>query len=389
MLRFLTAGESHGKGLVVVLEGMVAGLGLSEDFINRQLRRRQWGYGRGERMKIEKDEAEIISGVRHGKTMGSPISLLIKNRDWENWKESMSISPVEGNIEPLTRLRPGHADLPGTIKYHHRDIRPVLERASARETVARVAAGAIAERFLEEFGISISSYTLAVGCHRIESPVKVDWEKLDSSLLRCPDREIEKAMVAEIDSAMEAGDTLGGIFQVIATGVPIGLGSHTHWDRRLSGRLSQAVMSINAVKGVEIGDGFDIAVVNGSEAHDVIKSPSESGGSWGHRTNHAGGLEGGISNGEEITIRCAVKPIATMKKPLPSVDLITGKVIDAHYERSDVCIVPAAGVIGEAMVALVLADAVLEKFGGDNLVESLHHYQGYLNMVSLMTPGEK
>lgn len=389
MLRFLTAGESHGKGLVIILEGMVAGLSLSEDYINRQLRRRQWGYGRGERMKIEKDEAEIISGVRHGKTMGSPISLTVKNRDWENWKDAMSVSPVEANVEPLTRLRPGHADLPGTIKYHLNDIRPVLERASARETVARVAAGAIAERFLEEFGVRVHSYTLAVGHHRIVGPEKVDWEALDNSPLRCPDDEVEKAMVAEIDSAREAGDSLGGIFEVIVTGVPIGLGSHTHWDRRLSGKLAQAVMSINAVKGVEIGDGFDIARVNGSEAHDVIKPPSECNGSWGHRTNHAGGLEGGISNGEAIVIRCAVKPISTMKKPLPSVDLVTGKVIEAHYERSDVCIVPAAGVIGEAMVALVLADAMLEKFGGDNLVETLHHYQGYLNMVSLMTPGTK
>ncbi|MDP2718985.1 MAG: chorismate synthase, partial [Dehalococcoidia bacterium] len=230
MLRFLTAGESHGKGLVIILEGMVAGLSLSEDYINRQLRRRQWGYGRGERMKIEKDEAEIISGVRHGKTMGSPISLTVKNRDWENWKDAMSVSPVEANVEPLTRLRPGHADLPGTIKYHLSDIRPVLERASARETVARVAAGAIAERFLEEFGVRVHSYTLAVGHHRIVGPEKVDWEALDNSPLRCPDDEVEKAMVAEIDSAREAGDSLGGIFEVIVTGVPIGLGSHTHWD---------------------------------------------------------------------------------------------------------------------------------------------------------------
>lgn len=384
MLRFLTAGESHGKAMVVVVEGMVAGLNLTEDYITIDLRRRQGGYGRGDRMKIEKDQAEILSGVRHGKTIGSPISLLIHNRDWENWKQAMSISPVEGRVEPVTRLRPGHADLAGAIKYHQEDIRPVLERSSARDTAARVAAGSITRRFLEEFGIRIRSRTLAIGDFRDSSTV--DWDRIEASPVRCSDSEAEKEMIAAIDEAKAAGDTVGGVFEVVATGLPIGLGSHAHWDRRLSGLLAQAVMSINAVKGVEIGDGFAVAGVKGSEAHDIIESPAKNKGNWRHKTNHAGGIEGGMTNGEPVVIRAAVKPIATLEKPLPSVDLITGREVKAHYERSDVCIVPAAGVVGEAMVAFVLAQAMLEKFGGDHLSETLHHYQGYLNMVTLRTP---
>lgn len=387
MLRYLTAGESHGKGLVIVIEGMVAGLPISEDYIARDLRRRQAGYGRGERMKIEKDHAEIISGVRHGKTMGSPISLQVPNRDWENWKKVMSIVPLEETIEPLTRLRPGHADLAGVIKYHLQDIRPILERASARDTAARVAAGSIARRLLDEFGIQVRSHTVAIGGYHIKQTSSTEWEKVESSPVRCADQDAAKLMVAAIDEARASGNTVGGIFEVIATGVPIGLGSHVHWDRRLSGKLAQAVMSINAVKGVEIGDGFVLAGVKGSEAHDIIEPPIKNGGVWHHLTNHAGGIEGGMTNGEAILVRAAVKPIATMTAPLPSVDLATGKVVKAHYERSDICIVPAAGVVGEAMVALVLAEAILEKFGGDHLSETLHNYQGYLNMVNLRTPG--
>lgn len=378
MLRFLTAGESHGKGLVVVVEGMVAGLPLTEDYIARDLRRRQAGYGRGERMKMEKDHGEIMSGVRHGKTIGSPIALLIPNRDWENWKKAMSITAIDELVEPLTRLRPGHADLAGVLKYNLPDIRPVLERASARETTARVAAGAVARRFLAEFEIAVHSHTLAVGGREVRKDMSRDWDRAEASPLRCCDPEAEREMIAVIDEARSSGNTVGGIFEVIASGAPAGLGSHVHWERRISAALGAAVMSINAVKGVEIGDGFTLAKVRGSEAHDVIEPPSENEGAWRHRTNHAGGVEGGMTNGEEIVIRAAVKPIATMTNPLPSVDLATGKVVKAHYERSDICVVPAAGVVGEAMVALVLAGAMLEKFGGDHLDETLRNYRAYM-----------
>jgi chorismate synthase len=296
----------------------------------------------------------------------------------------MSVSPLEKPVELLTRLRPGHADLPGVIKYHQQDIRPVLERASARDTAARVAVGSIAKRFLEEFGINVRSRTLAIGGHWDRG--QADWEKVEVSPVRCSDPQVEKEMITAIDEVREAGDTVGGVFEVVATGVPIGLGSHVHWDRRLSGRLAQAVMSINAVKGVEMGDGFAIAGIKGSQAHDIIEPPAKHKGAWRHKTNHAGGIEGGMTNGEPIIIRAAVKPIATLPSPLPSVDLMTGREVKAHYERSDICIVPAAGVVGEAMVALILADAMLEKFGGDHLSETLHHYQGYLNMVTLRTP---
>ncbi len=377
MLRFLTAGESHGKGLVVVVEGMVAGLPLSEDYIARDLKRRQAGYGRGERMKIEKDRAEIISGVRHGLTMGSPISLFITNRDWENWKKSMSVSPIEETVAPLTHLRPGHADLAGVVKYHLQDIRPILERSSARETTARVAAGSIARRLIEEFGIQVHSHTLAIGGQPARRDLPVDWKEIEASPVRCADPEAEKKMIAVIDEAKNSGNTVGGVFEVVAGGIPIGLGSHAHWDRRISASLAQAVMSINAVKGVEIGDGFALAGVRGSEAHDVIEPPSQHDGMWRHATNHAGGIEGGMTNGEDIVIRAVVKPIATMTNPLPSVDLATGEAVKAHYERSDICVVPAAGVVGEAMVALVLARTLMEKFGGDHLSEALRNYQAY------------
>jgi len=385
--RFLTAGESHGKGLLAIVEGMVAALPLEEEYINKELKRRQQGYGRGPRMKIEEDKAEIMAGVRHGFTTGSPIALFITNRDWQNWQEQLSVSPVEKEVEPVTCPRPGHADLAGVTKYGLEDIRPIMERASARETAARVAVGAIARRFLEELGISIHSHTVAIGRHYREQgeTSSIDWQQLEASPVRCAHAELEKAMVAAIDEAKADGDTLGGIFEVIATGVPIGLGSHVSWDRRLDGRIAQAIMSINAVKGVEIGAGFALAGLKGSQAHDVIEPGPHrkaKGLPWRHATNRAGGIEGGISNGEAILVRAAVKPIATLASPLPSVDLRSGEKVKAHYERSDICVVPAAGVIAEAMLAIVLADACLEKFGGDNLKETLANYRNYLSNIS-------
>jgi len=385
---FTTAGESHGKGLVAIVEGMVADLPLGAEYINKELKRRQQGYGRGPRMEIEQDKVEIISGVRYGLTIGSPIALFIPNRDWQNWQEIMSIAPLEKETEPTTHPRPGHADLAGVTKYSLKDIRPVMERASARETAARVAAGAVAKRFLEEFGVIIHSHTIAIGqCHCEPSEaISIDWQQVETSPLRCADAELEKEMMAVIDKAKADGDTLGGIFEVIATAMPIGLGSHVSWERRLDGRIAQAIMSINAVKGVEIGSGFTLAKIKGSQAHDVIEpgpppviasEAKQSPLPWHHATNRAGGIEGGISNGEDIIVRVAVKPIATLAKPLSSIDLRSGKIAKAHYERSDVCVVPAAGVIGEAMLAIVLADACLEKFGGDNLKEALTNYHNY------------
>jgi chorismate synthase len=385
--RFLTGGESHGRGLVAIVEGMVAALSLEEGYINKQLKRRQQGYGRGPRMKIEEDKAEIMAGVRHGFTTGSPISLFIANRDWQNWQEQLSVSPVEKEVEPVTYPRPGHADLAGVTKYGLEDIRPVIERASARETATRVVVGAIARRFLEELGISVHSHTVAIGQYHCEQDKasSIDWQQVEASPVRCAHAELEKAMMAAIDEAKASGDTLGGIFEVIATGIPIGLGSYVSWDRRLNGRIAQAIMSINAVKGVEIGAGFALAELKGSQAHDVIEpgpSSKAKGLPWQHATNRAGGIEGGISNGEDIIVRAAVKPIATLASPLPSIDLRSGKKVKAHYERSDICVVPAAGVIAEAMLAIVLADACLDKFGGDNLKETVANYRNYLSNIS-------
>jgi len=385
--RFLTGGESHGKGLVAIVEGMVADLPLEEKYINKELKRRQKGYGRGPRMKIEEDKAEIKAGVRHGFTTGSPIALFITNRDWQNWQEQLSVSPVEKEVEPVTCPRPGHADLAGVTKYGLKDIRPIIERASARETAARVAIGAVARRFLEEFDISIHSHTVAIGRHHWEQSEasSINWQQIEASPVRCAHAELEKTMMSAIDEAKANRDTLGGIFEVIASGVPIGLGSHVSWDRRLDGRIAQAIMSINAVKGVEIGAGFALAGLKGSQAHDVIEpSPRRKakGLPWQHATNRAGGIEGGISNGEDIIVRATVKPIATLANPLPSVDLRSGEKTKAHYERSDICIVPAAGVIAEAMLAVVLADACLEKFGGDHLKETLANYRNYLSNIS-------
>jgi chorismate synthase len=405
-LRFLTSGESHGKGLVAIVEGMVADLHLEEEYINKELKRRQQGYGRGPRMQIEKDKAEIMAGVRYGFTTGSPIALFITNRDWQNWQEQLSITPVEKEVEPVTRPRPGHADLAGVTKYSLEDIRPIMERASARETAARVAVGAIARRFLEELGIAIHSHTVAIGQHQCKrgTASAIDWQTVEASPVRCANAKSEQAMMAAIDEAKANGDTLGGIFEVTATGIPIGLGSHVSWDRRLDGRIAQAIMSINAVKGVEIGAGFTLVGLKGSQAHDIIEpnphfivsktkglpknSQNFSGENqslpWRYATNRAGGIEGGITNGEDIIVRAAVKPIATLASPLPSIDLRSGKAAQAHYERSDICVVPAAGVIGEAMLAIVLADACLEKFGGDNLKETLVNYRNYLSNISCL-----
>lgn len=385
--RFLTAGESHGKALLVIVEGMPADLPLSEDYIARDLKRRQAGYGRGGRMQIEQDRAEILSGVRYGLTIGSPIGLLLWNRDWENWREAMSISPTDKKADPVTRLRPGHADLAGAVKYGLDDVRPILERASARETAARVAAGAIGRRLLEEFGIEIHSYTQSIGGYQCKVVDSIDWQHIEDSPVRCPDAEAERTMMAAIDQAKAEGDSLGGVFEVVASGVPIGLGAHVQWDRRLDGQIAQAMMSINAVKGVEIGAGFALAGQRGSQAHDIVQPVGQWSRPWERATNHAGGMEGGISNGESIVVRAVVKPIPTLAKPLPSVDLRTKEVISAHVERSDVCVVPAAGVIGEAMLAVVLADAVLEKFGGDNLKETRCNYRNYLKSVQTVQNG--
>ena len=382
MLRYLTAGESHGKGLTVIIEGVPAGLALSEEYIGRDLRRRQGGYGRGRRQKIEQDWAQIRSGVRHGKTLGSPIALLIDNKDWVNWQDVMALEELESPVEQVTRLRPGHADLPGVMKYGFDDVRNVLERASARETAARTAVGAVARRVLEELGVAVHSHTIAIDGVEAQVDGDPDWEKLEDSPVRCADPDAEQRMVAAIDAARNDGDSLGGIVEVRASGVPIGLGSHVHWDRKIDGRIAQVMMSLNAVKGVEIGTGFAGARLRGSQVHDVIL-PIErwDGRSWRRATNRLGGTEGGMTNGEEIVVRVALKPIATLPRSLPSADLRTGEEIPAHYERSDVCVVPAAGVIGEALLATVLAEAALEKFGGDRMEETLRNYRGYLETI--------
>jgi chorismate synthase len=378
--RFLTAGESHGQGLTVVVEGLPAGLPLSEEALAVQLRRRQGGYGRGGRMAIEQDHARITAGVRHGKTLGSPVALWIENRDWVNWTEKMAVQPVDTEVERVTRLRPGHADLPGAIKYGFDDVRNVLERASARETAARVAAGGVARALLAEFGVEFHSHTVAIGGVRAAAAAEVDWEAVEASPVRSADPAAGEAMVEAINAAKGSGDTLGGEVEVRVSGVPLGLGSYVHWDRKLDGRIAQAICSINAFKGVAFGAGFEATALRGSQVHDVIL-PADRWAErpWAHATNHHGGIEGGISTGEEIIVRAAVKPIPTLAHPLPSVDLDTGEEVLAHYERSDVCVVPAAGVVAEAMIAVVLADAWLEKFGGDTMAElraNLAHYLG-------------
>ncbi len=379
--RFLTAGESHGRGMLATIEGVPAGLTLTEDDIASDLKRRQVGHGRSQRMRLEQDRAEVLSGVRYGVTIGSPIALLIWNRDWENWVEVMSVSASDRPAAPLTQPRPGHADLAGATKYGLSDIRPILERSSARETAARVAVGAVARVFLSQFGVAVHSRTLAIGGHWARRSEVGDWAMVEASPVRCDDPEAEKAMISAIDEAAARGDTLGGVFEVVADGVPVGLGSHVHWDRRLDGRIAQAMVSINSVKGVEIGPAFRMADSIGSQVHDPIE-PSDTAPYWWKRgSNQAGGIEGGTSNGQPVVVRAAVKPVPTLRHPLGSVDISTREVVQAHFERSDVCIVPAAGVIGEAMLAIVLADAMLEKFGGDNLSETLRNYRGYLESI--------
>ena len=380
--RFLTAGESHGKGLTMVIEGLPSGLPLSEADIEPDLVRRQGGYGRGGRMKIEKDHAEIMGGVRHGFTLGSPLALWIQNRDWVNWTEKMAIEPVETEIERVTRMRPGHADLPGAIKYGFDDVRNVLERASARETAARVAVGAVAKRLLGEFDIQFRSHTVSIAGVHAAVPETIDWVAVEADPVRCSDTTSGEAMVAAINAAKPDGDTVGGVVEVRVSGVPMGLGSHVHWDRKLDGRIAQAICSINAFKAVGFGLGFESTELRGSQVHDVILPVGEwRGQAWRHRTNNHGGIEGGISTGEDLIVRAAIKPIPTLAHPLPSVDLDTGEEVLAHYERSDVCVVPAGGVVAEAMVAIVLADAWLEKFGGDTLNESRTNYEQYIHTI--------
>ena len=397
-LRFLTAGESHGQALGVTLEGVPAGLPLTAEELTVDLARRQRGYGRGARQSIEQDTAEILGGVRHGRTLGSPILLHVRNRDWENWTKVMQVEPLsaddagalaaaaeDGNkrATPVTRVRPGHADLAGALKYDFDDVRNVLERASARETAARVAAGGVARAFLRQLGIEVWSFTAEVGGVAVDpANCTRSREEADASPLRCPDPDAEAAMITRIDEARSNGDTVGGVFEVVAHGVPLGLGSYVHWDRRLDAALAAAVMSINIVKGVEFGLGFEQTRRFGSAVHDVIEGRDED-GHWVHRTNNAGGLTGGISNGEPIVVRGAVKPISTLARPLPSADLLTGAPVEkAHYERSDISVVPAAGVVGEAMVLLTLADFVLDKFGGDSLEETRDNLERYRARVT-------
>jgi chorismate synthase len=383
MLRFLTAGESHGQALVVTVDGMPAGLQLDIHALNLQLRRRQGGYGRGRRMQIESDRAEVLAGVRHGVTTGAPIALLIRNRDWVNWQQTMYVESEkpEGatgaeNRPTVTRPRPGHADLAGAIKYGHSDIRDVLERASARETAARVAAGSLARLLLARFGIRIASHVSAIGGVALPDGRVVSFDEafgLPDDPLRCADAELQQRMIAAIDAAKEAGDTLGGAFEVIATGLPPGLGSYVQWDRKLDGRLAQAVMCIHAIKAVGIGIGPEVAFRPGSRVHDEILPPLTDAGSLVRPSNNAGGLEGGVTNGQDVRVTGFMKPIATLMKPLRSVDLRTMEEAEAAIERSDVCAVPAAAVVGEAMISFVLADAFLEKFGGDSIEEIERH----------------
>lgn len=382
-IRFLTAGESHGRGLVCIIEGLPANLELSLEYINRELERRQRGYGRGGRMKIEKDKVQILSGVRFGKTLGGPIALFIENKDWENWKEKMAVEGERPETAvPFTRPRPGHADLAGGIKYNQRDLRNILERASARETACRVALGAVCKRFLEELGVFVGSYVVSIG--PVSPPIEEQdlikrYQLAEQSELRFPDPSKDKDFVELINRAKEMGESLGGVFEVFAVGVPPGLGSHVHWDRKLDGRIAQAMMSIQAIKGVEIGLGFEAAKRFGSEVHDEIGYREGEG--YFRYSNNLGGLEGGITNGMPIIVRCAMKPIPTLTKPLRSVDVLTKEEVSAGKERTDVVAVPAASVVGESALALVLADAFLEKLGGDFMEEIKERYRIYLEHV--------
>tara|TARA_A100001037_G_scaffold277648_1_gene277895 strand:+ start:203 stop:1411 length:1209 start_codon:yes stop_codon:yes gene_type:complete len=399
-ISFSTAGESHGRGLVAILQGIPAGLTLEmARHVDPDLKRRQGGYGRGRRMQIESDRAEIISGVRLGETIGSPLSMLIWNKDWENWKVAMSPDKPdpEGNPKALRSLylpRPGHADLVGLLKYDRRDTRDILERASARETAARVACGAVCKRLLETFGVTIGSHVTSIGSIEADFPnvlpEKLN-ESVDGSALRSLDTDATERMKKAIDEAKENGDTLGGIFEIVATGIPAGLGSYVTYDSKLDGRLAGAVMSIQAIKGVEIGAGFSGSFKPGSEVHDPIVADEKAtnAGGIGRESNRAGGLEGGVTTGSPIVVKAAMKPISTLRKRLPSIDMRDGSVADAAVERSDVCAVPAAAIVGEAMVALVLADAFLEKFGGDSIAEITRNHNSYLEHLEKRGYGER
>jgi chorismate synthase len=387
VLKYFTSGESHGEALVAFLSGLPAGLGVSLDFVNRELWRRQQGYGRGGRMKIERDTARILSGVRHGKTIASPISVLIENRDWKNWQEQLPVEPGDPKLHKrVASPRPGHADLAGALKYNFPEARYVLERASARETTARVAIGALAKLLLRELGIEVLSHVVAVGAAQVKHVVP--WEQIETScgreeiLLNCADPEVEPQMKEEVDKVLRTGDSVGGVFEVVAHNVPPGLGTYVQWDERLDALLAAAIMSMQAVKAVEIGSGVTAAYTPGSAVHDEIGYEKEGGYTQFSRPrNNAGGIEGGVSNGEEIRVRGYLKPISTLRRPLQSVDFETRQPVKAAYERSDVCVVPAAGVVGEAMVALTLARVALEKFGGDSMTETRRNFEGYLGQL--------
>tara|TARA_B100000212_G_scaffold332147_1_gene300077 strand:+ start:797 stop:1951 length:1155 start_codon:yes stop_codon:yes gene_type:complete len=373
-LQFLTAGESHGKGLVGIIDGIPAGLEISEEYIDRQLRRRQMGHGRGGRMKIEKDHGEIWSGVRHGKTLASPIGILVQNLDWKNWTDKMSVDPIDKEIKEVTLPRPGHADLAGIHKYGFTDIRNVLERSSARETTMRVALGSVCRKLLEEVGIHIASRVVQI--HDVIDNSKIEYKTsklnsfVDKSPVRCIDKNIENQMIEVIDKAKKSGDSVGGIFEVVASGIPYGLGSYTQWTEKLQSRISAMMMSINAFKGIEIGNGFRSASKFGSEVHDEI---GHDGKKFTRFTNNAGGIEGGMSNAQPIVLWMSMKPISTLIKPLRSVDILTHEKKKAHKERTDACAVPAASIIAESMLCITLADALLEKFGGDNVDQLKAH----------------
>ena len=383
MLRFITAGESHGQALIAWVSGLPAGVPVDVEFVQRELHRRQLGYGRGARQRIEKDTPEFLSGVRHGKTIGAPIAIRIENRDWTNWEKALPVEDTDGADaaqRPLTAPRPGHADLAGVLKFNFRDARYVLERASARETAARVAAGSLAKLLLREFEAAVLSHTIAVGHTRVERDVT--WEEIETacdnleSPLRCVDAAAEAQMKAEVDQVLRAGDSVGGIFEVVAHGIPPGLGSHAQWDEKLDARLARALMSIQAVKAVEIGTGVANATSYGSGVQDEIRY-DQTAKRFARSSNRAGGLEGGITNGQDVVLRGYLKPISTLRRPLLTADLKTKEAVKAAYERSDVCVVPAAGVVGESMAALELAVAFIDKFGGDSLDEMRRNFEGY------------
>src|SRR5712691_10628335 len=387
MLRYYTAGESHGEMLVAFLSGLPAGLGIDQAFVDRELWRRQQGFGRGGRMKIERDTAHIVSGVRHGKTIGSPIAILLENKDWKNWQEALPVDSDDAKHKKVVSPRPGHADLAGALKYNFAEARYVLERASARESAARVAVGALAKLFLRELGIEVVSHVIAVGGAALGDG-EIPWEKINrlrekqEILLNCAEAEAELRMKEEVDKVLKTGDSVGGVFEVVAHNVPAGLGTYAQWDERLDALLAGALMSLQAVKAVEIGSGVTAAASPGSAVHDEIGyKPAAGFTGFTRARNNAGGIEGGVSNGQDIRVRGYLKPISTLRRPLQSVDFATREPVKAAYERSDVCVVPAAGVAGEAMVALTLACCALEKFGGDSMPETLRNFKSYLDQL--------